>query len=351
MREDSTRTIGLDLGDRWTHFCELDAAGAVVERGRVRTSRGALEKRFGGQTRCRGALEGGAASPWVSRLLEERGHEVVVANPRQVRLITQSDRKSDRQDAELLARLARTDPGLLAPVRHRDAQAQADRSLLTAREAAVASRTLLVNHVRGVVKSFGERLPACSTASFPRKVEDGLPAALRPALEPLLHQIAALTKTIRGYDRAVEEVSTQRYPVTAHLRQIRGVGPLTALAYVLAIGDPKRFAKSRRVGAYLGLAPRRDQSGARDPQLRITKAGDGMVRRLLLQCAHYILGPFGIDCDLRRWAEARTAHGGRAARKRALVAVARKLAVRMHRLWSTGEIYDPLHLAKAQGQV
>jgi transposase len=249
-----------------------------------------------------------------------------------------------------LARWTRSDPELLAPVRHRGAQAQADRAFLSARDVAVASRAQLINCVRSLVKSQGSRLPSCSAAAFARKVAGGIPSCLGPALTPLLEQISSLTRVIRHYDGQIEAVSEERYPVTAHLRRIRGVGPITALAYVLAIEDPHRFTRSRKVGAYVGLVPRKEQSGDRDPQLHITKAGDRLLRRLLLQCAHYILGPFGEDCDLRRWAQAKIEHGGRASRKRALVAVARKLAVKMHRLWVTGEIYDPLRLAHARGE-
>ena len=124
------------------------------------------------------------------------------------------------------------------------------------------------------------------------------------------------------------------------------------MAFVLAVGDPWRFEKSRTVGSYFGLRPRQRQSGARDPQMHVTKAGDRYVRRVLLQCAHYILGPFGGDCDLRRWGlKLIERGGGTTSRKKAVVAVARKLAVLMHRLWITGEIYDPLHLAKKRGDV
>ncbi|MEM8883550.1 MAG: IS110 family transposase [Planctomycetota bacterium] len=275
----------------------------------------------------------------------------MVANPRQLALISQHDRKSDRTDAEWLARLARVDPQLLAPVTPRDAQTQADRTLISSRDTLVRMRTLLVNHVRGTAKAFGLRLSKCSAGSLGKRVAAEIPPALQPSLSPILEQITMLTSRIREYDRQIEAVSEERYPATRHLRQIRGVGPISALAFVLAIGDPRRFTKSRKVGSYVGLAPRRDQSGDTDKQLRITKAEDPLLRKLLLQCAHYQLGPFGEDSDLRRWAHKKSEHGGASARKRALVAVARKLAVRMHRIWITGEIYDPLRLAKARGEL
>jgi transposase len=351
MREDTRLTIGLDLGDQWADYCELDGHGAVVSRNRVRTTSEAFTKRFSGRAGCRIALEAGTHSQWVARLLNELQLEVIIANPRRVRLITCNDKKSDTVDAELLARLARVDPQLLSPIEPRAEQIQADRVLISTRDTTVRVRTMLINHVRGCCKAFGTRLPKSSAEAFPRKAPDFLPEVLRTTLDPQLAQIDALSRQIKTYDKQIDQVSEERYPITSHLRLIRGVGPITSLAYVLAIGDPHRFSKSRKVGSYLGLVPRRDQSGARDPQLRITKAGDPLVRKLLLQCAHYILGAHGEDCDLRRWAEARVPPGDRGARKRALVAVARKLAVRMHRLWITGEIYDPLRLARARNEV
>lgn len=351
MRQHTSRTFGLDLGDKWTHLCELGEDGEVVRETRIRTTPAAFRRFFEEAQPGRAALEAGTHSNWSARLLEELGRDPLVANPRQLALITRNDRKSDRTDAELLARLARADPNLLSPVQPRDAQTQADRTLVASRDTLVRMRTLLVNHVRGVVKSFGVALPKCDPDSFGKKVGASIPAELRVTLDPLLTQIAECTRTIRSYDRRMERVAAERYPAARHLRQITGVGPITSLAYVLAIGNPTRFAKSRKVGAFFGLAPRKDQSGETDKQLRITKAGDPLVRRLLLQCAQYMLGPFGEDSDLRRWAERKTQHGGKAAKKRALVAVARKLAVRMHRIWITGEVYDPLRLAKARGEL
>ena len=352
MSEDSKMTVGVDLGDLWSHFCVLDSAGDVVDRGRVRTTRAAFKKQFGDRPHARIALEVGTHSPYLSRQLAAAGHEVLVANPRRLRLIYADHTKSDKVDAETLARLARIDPRMLAPVKHGTAQQQADRAVLRARDALVRARTDLVNHARGAVKSFGQRLPSCHARAFAKKVAAHVPEILRPALASVLDNIATLTREILELEARIEEISAGRYPVTAHLREIRGVGPVTALAFVLAVGDPWRFEKSRTVGSYFGLRPRQRQSGARDPQMHVTKAGDGYVRRVLLQCAHYILGPFGGDCDLRRWGlKLIERGGGTTSRKKAVVAVARKLAVLMHRLWITGEIYDPLYLARKRGEV
>jgi transposase len=289
------------------------------------------------------AIEAGTHSPWVSRVLEECGHEVLVANARKLRLIYANKRKTDEIDAENLARLARVDPKLLYPLRHRGEEVQAHMAIIRSREALVSSRTQLVNHVRGTVKSFGARLPKCPARSFHKRAQEHVPEALSPALDPILEQIGSLTERIRDYDRQLETISKERYPETELLRQVEGIGPLTALAFVLTLEDPYRFERSRSVGAYLGLVPARDQSGDRDPQKRISKEGDEMLRKLLVGSAHYILGPFGSDSDLRRHGQKIATRGGKNSKKRATVAVARKLSVLVHRLWVTGELYDPLY--------
>jgi transposase len=344
MRQPVTQYVGLDVGDQHSVLCVLDHAGEIVEESRVRTTPDALRARFATMPRSRLVLETGTHSAWMSRLLAALGHEVIVANARKLALITANDSKDDRTDAETLARLGRVDPALLAPMQHRRAETQADLAVLRAREALVRTRTVLVNHVRGAVKAVGGgRLPACSTASFARVVALAIPDVLRPALTAVLETIATLSTTITAYDRRIAQMGAERYPATAQLRQVAGVGPLTALCYVLTLEDPARFRSSRVVGSYLGLRPRRDDSGQRITQLGITKAGDGMLRRLLVSSAQYILGPFGPDSDLRRWGESLAARGGKNAKKRAVVAVARKLAVLLHRLWSTGLVYEPLY--------
>jgi transposase len=268
---------------------------------------------------------------------------VLVANARKLRLVYSNKRKTDEADAQNLARLARLDPRLLYPIKHRDEDSQAHMALIRSRQALVGSRTQLVNHVRGAVKSFGHRLPKCPARSFHKNAAEHIPGALRPAIEPILEQIGSLTERIGDYDRQLETISKAHYPETELLRQVEGVGPLTALTFVLTVGDPHRFEKSRSVGAYLGLVPARDQSGDRDPQKRISREGDETLRKLLVSNSHYILGPFGSDSDLRRHGEKIAARGGKNAKKRAAVAVARKLSVLLHRLWVTGEVYDPLH--------
>jgi transposase len=268
---------------------------------------------------------------------------VWVANARKLRLIYENKRKNDRVDAMYLARIARVDPLLLSPIEHRGEEAQTDLGVLQARETLVRCRTRLINHCRGQVKIFGFRLPACSGASFHHKVPDHVPEQCQSSLGSIIEQIGSLTQKIRVYDGQVYRLCNEKYPQTARLMQIRGVGHITALAFVLVIDDPMRFARSRDVGAYLGMCPGQRQSGNRDTQLRITKEGNRYVRCLLVQCAHYMLGHLGEDCDLRSKGEALIARGGRGARKKAAVAVARKLAVLMHVLWSGGDVYDPFY--------
>jgi transposase len=348
--EQAKVTAGLDIGDRYSYLCLIDTlSGEVVEEGRLRTTPEAFGRRFASERPMRIAIEAGTHSPWASRVLEVYGHEVLVANARKLGLIYASKRKTDEVDAENLARLARLDPKLLYPLKHRGEVSQAHMAIIRSREALVRTRTQLVNHVRGAVKSFGARLPKCPALSFHNKAPEHIPEALRPALGPVLETIGSLTRRIHQYDRQLDAISTETYPETGLLRQVEGVGTLTALTFALTLEDPYRFEKSRSVGAYLGLVPATDRSGDRDPQRRISKEGDEMLRKLLVSCAHYILGPFGKDSDLRRHGEKIASRGGKNSKKRAVVAVARKLAVLLHSLWISAEVYEPLRNAQRSG--
>jgi len=346
--QEATVTVGLDLGDRYCQVCVLDETGEIVEEARVTTRPESLRRRFAGGDPMRIVLEAGTHSPWVSRLLGELGHEVIVANPRKLRLIYENDSKSDRVDAEYLARVGRLDPALLSPLTHRGAETQVDLALVRSRTALVRARTRLVSLARGTCKCLGGRLPGCGADAFTEKAGPVVPEELKAALGPVLAVIRHLTDEIRVLDARIEEMAKQRYPETALLAQVSGVGTLTATVFVLTVEDPARFPRSRAVGAYLGLRPRTASSGLSDPQLRITKAGDDHLRWLLVTAAHYILGPFGPDSDLRRWGLALAEKGGKRGKKRAVVAVARKLSVLLLHLWRTGEVYEPLQGARMQ---
>jgi transposase len=336
----------MDLGDKKHQVCVLDEAGTIVKSMQIVNRSAAVEKFFLDYPGATIAIEAGSHSPWISRTLESLGCRVLVGNPRKLRFIWAQGRKSDIRDAEMLARIARFDPHLLYPVQHRGEQSQIDLAMLKARDILVKNRTCLINHVRGSAKSIGVSLPSCSSPAFHKKAAQFLPNTLAKALQPIIEEIAGLTERIKAYDREIEAISREHYPETGCLQQITGVGPLTALAFVLTLEESDRFVKSRQVGAFLGLTPKRDQSGETDKQLRITKAGNQYLRRLLVGCSHYILGPFGPDCNLRRFGLRIAERGGKNAKRRATVAVARKLAVLLHRLWQTGEVYEPFYKAR-----
>ena len=328
-------TVGLDLGDRYSHYCLLNADAEVVEEGRIQSTEAALRRHFEGEPCLRIALECGTHSPWVSRLLKALGHQPIIANTRKIRAITASQSKNDKNDAEQLARFAAHDPRLLSPIEHRSPERQSDLNLIHVRSTLVRVRTALVNDLRGLVKSAGSRLPACSTESLPARAMSAIPAPLVDAATPLVEQIAQLSTRIAAMDKQIAKLAA-KYPEIALLRTVPGVGPIVAAAYVLTLDRPDA-ASNRSAGAFIGLRPAQSQSGDADPQKRISKAGDKCLRSLLVQSAQYILGRFGPDSELRRWGLKLAATGGKRGKKRAIVAVARKLAVILHAMWRNGE--------------
>jgi transposase len=339
-------TIGLDLGDRSSWYWVLDATGRVLLEQRLSTTPKAMKEVFGGMPRSRIALETGMHSPWISRGLSELGDEVIVAHARHVRLIGESRKKDDRLDAQTLARLARIDPQLLCPVKHRSAKAQADLTVIRARAGLVRARTALVNTARGLAKSYGERLRGCSVRNMNPEKAAALSPELRTALEPLLAGMESLSERIRECNEGIERLARESYPQVAQLKQVKGVGTWIALTFLLTLEDAHRFRQSRDVGCYVGLQPGGRNSGQSEPQMHISKEGDPYLRTLLVQGAHHILGPFGADSDLRRWGLKLAERGGKSGKKRAIIAVARKLAVLLHHLWVSGEVYEPLRHSK-----
>ena len=338
-------TIGIDLGDKKSFVYAMNRSTGEVVEDEVSMTESSLQEFLEPWPRCLVVFEVGGHSRWVKRVIQGMGFEVLVADPRRIALITKNTRKNDRNDAMRLAELATADLAasrleLLNPVEHRADDLQADLAILKSRDALVVMRTKLINMIRGVVKSCGHRLRSCSTPCFHR-LKDDIPDVLSPALAPIFDQLALLTKQIRAYDRTIENVQEERYPEVGLMMKIRGVGALTAMAFRLTLGDAKRFKRSREAAGYLGLCPKQHQSGSLNKSLGITKCGDRFTRRLLVHSAHYILGHFGEDCDLRRFGERLTKRGGKAAKKRAAVAVARKLAVVMHRIWADQSDYKP----------
>jgi transposase len=339
-------TIGLDLSDRSFQFCELNAKGEIINQGQLKLDPATLRKYLAAQAKARVALETGGQSAWVKQVIEELGHEAVVANARELEAVTGRSHRTDHHDAQQLARLARVDRGLLNPVELRGAAEQVDLFVIRARAVLVEARTRLINFARGVTKTLGRRLPGSASHRFVERVREAVPEVLEPALSGVLDVLQEITAQIEDYDGKIEALAIERYPQTGCLKQAPGVGTLTALTFVLTVGEPGRFAHSRDVGPFLGLVPRRRQSGEQDPHLRISKCGDRYLRKLLVQCAHVAMGRFGPDCALRRWALDH-ARQSRTAKKRTVVAVARKLAVLLHRLWSRQEVFRPFPAAVA----
>ncbi|GAA5497570.1 IS110 family transposase ISCARN52 [Rubritalea halochordaticola] len=336
-------TVGIDLGDKKHHICVLDAAGSQLESRPMANNKEAFARLSRKYPEARIVMEVGAQSPWISRAFDALGHEVLVANARKLRAIYQDDRKSDEADAEILARMGRFDPKLLHPIHHGSEQSQRHLIVVKQRDNLVRRRANMICSLRFTVKSLGIRLRSPNSACFAKacrlamKQEHSL---LLDEIECVLEVIDVISAKIRELDKRLEEICEEHYPDTRRLRQIVGVGPVTALTYVLVIDDTGRFANSRAVGAYLGLCPRRDQSGDTDKELRISKAGNAYLRKLLVSAAQYIIGPFGQDCDLRRHGLELASRGGQKAKKKAVVAVARKLAVLMHHLWSRKADYQ-----------
>ncbi len=339
-------TVGVDLGDQWSNYCILGLGGETLGEGQFRTRRQEVGEFFQGLAISRVVIEVGTHSAWVREVIAGLGHEVLVANAQRMEGRKRRRRKNDRIDAAKLARLGRVDPKSLYPIQHRSTEVREDLLVIRVRDSLVESRTKLISTVRGMVKTMGARVQGCSSVSFSGKAADQIPAEVRETLEPLLRLIQTLSEEIKSYEKRIEKLGSEKYMDTKLLRQVNGVGPVTSLAYVLTLETPQRFKRSRDVGPYLGLVPQQEDSGDSQPQLGISKAGDRMLRKLLVGSAHYILGPFGPDTDLRRFGMKLCQRGGKNAKKRASVAVARKLAVLLHRLWSSGEVYEPLGYGK-----
>src|SRR5262245_12059439 len=283
-------TVGLDLGDQWSNYCILGLEGETLAEGQLRTTREDVAEFFRALSAARVILEVGTHSAWVREVVVGCGQEVLGANPRLMDGTKRRKRKNDRIDANKLARLGRVDPQSLFPMEHRSTEVRQDLVVLRARDALVTVRTQLINATRGLVKSMGARLPKCTSPSFPHQVEEMLPAEVRAALLPLVRLAEALSDCIKVCDESLDKLGGEKYEDAELVRQVKGVGPLTSLAYVVTVENPDRFRKSRDVGRYLGLVPRQEDSGDSQPQLGISKAGDVMLRRLLVGSAHYILG-------------------------------------------------------------
>ena len=334
-------TIGIDLGARNSAYCVQTPDREIATEGTLEINRDELGTLLEQHPGARIVIEASGPSRWVRDFAQELGHEVLVANPREFRVIAESHKKTDRNDARVLARFGQVFPELLHPVQLRGVETQLVRNMLTSRDLCVAQRTKHINLVRALVRNLGHSLPSGSAAAFHRTMKPLIPEELRPLTDPHFHLLEVLSDSISGYDRKLENYAKKVFSEAGILRQVTGVGLITALAFVVTIEDPARFARSRDVGAYAGLVPKARSSGGKTPELSVSKRGDKIMRRLLVGAAAYIVRSSSPDCDLKRYGERLQGRGGQAARGKARIAVARKLAVLLHQLWITGEVYDP----------
>ena len=336
------RTIGMDLGNRSTSYCIVDSSGDHIREAELKTTTESMGEFLSSEPPSRVVIEASGPSRWVAELAAKHGHKVIVANPREFKLICASHRKTDRNDARILADFGQFRPQLLRPIKLRGLKCQLARGILISRSHAVGQRTVLINLIRAQVRNLGESLSDCSARVFHKTALARIPVALRPTVEPLFSVLNSITEAIATYDEEIKRMCEEDFKETATLLQVNGVGPNTALAFVATIEDPSRFPKSRDVGAYVGLVSKSRSSGSKDPQLRISKRGDKTLRRLLVTAATYICGPRSSDSDLKRFGKRLQDRGGQTARAKARIAVARKLSVLLHRLLITGEVYEPL---------
>lgn len=351
MIQSTPYAAGMDISDRDMKVCVFGPGGSLHEEIRVSVERSLLERYLKRLVVLDPvvALETGTHSNWIHDLLLELGFtKVIVADARMLKMISASNKKTDELDARILARFAQSCPELLHPVKPRGEQARQDRRLLSARQVSVESRTKLVSFVRGIVKSTGARLPQCQPENFSALAKE-LPESLVEILTPVMDVIAKLNESIQVHDELIVKRCADT-PVTDRLRQVSGVGPVTSLAFAATIEDPMRFTKNRSVGSFIGLRPKVDKSGMIDKQLRITKAGDKYLRQLLVTSAHTIMRKNSPMTDLKRWGLSIAASGGKKGKRRAAVAVARKLGVLLLALWKSGADYQPLRQRKPTAQ-
>lgn len=324
---------GLDVSDKLTHVCVTDASGLVLWAGSCATDpeviARTLKSRAPGLARV--ILETGPLSAFLYHGLVERGVPAICVCARHAKgVLSARVNKSDPHDAEGLSQMART--GWFKAIRIKDEATHMDRARLKIRDQLIDARQAMAGQLRGLLKLFGLRLGQATTPGKRRERLEALFAQkpeLAPILGPLIESIEALEVQIARSSRALV-AAAQADPVTARLMTAPGVGPITALVFKTSIEDPGRFARGEDAGAFAGLAPRRNQSGERDCKGRISKAGDPMLRSALYEAANCLLARVKRPCALRDWGQKLAQAKGP---KRARVAVARKLAILLHRLW------------------
>jgi transposase len=333
-------TVGVDLADRASAICVVGPNGEVVSRETIPTDPDMIRQRFSRGVYDRVVIEACNIASWVGWELQKCGQRVIVAHSRSIALIHKSSRKNDRNDAEKLARLARVDEELVHPTHLRPRERAEVMSDVRGRATLVENRTRLVNSARSIAKTFARRLLGSTPGGIPAAIEQlaDIEPTLYATLHPLGQAISEISRQVRLFDKKLAK-HCERFPEARRALQVHGVGPLTALTFVLVVDDARRFPRTRDIGAYLGLAPKQDQTGQTDPALRISKAGHRYLRALLVQCARRILMKKAPDSDLKRWGAQIAARGGKRAKHVAAVAVARRLAVILLAMWKNETDY------------
>jgi transposase len=330
---------GLDLAKRASRYCIVDDARVVLREGNVRNTEKDLSRVFEGPP-MRVAMEASGNSFWMADRLRAMGHEVVVADPNRTKAIGAGLIKNDKLDARWLARLCQAD--MLARVNVPSFEQRMARLPFTSRDAMVRARTRLLNTARGMLASEGINVPAARPGRFVALVHDlrpSVPPELYQAVVPLLDALAALNGFIVDETRAMQ-ARADTDPTMRLLQTIPGVGPVAASAFVSSIADPARFSSGRDVGAFLGLVPRLYESGKISRKGAITKCGNSQTRWALTMAASALLLA-KTDSHLQRWANELAQRIGR---KKACVAVARKLASIMWAVWKAGRPFEPRNL-------
>lgn len=336
-QEADMESCGIDLAVRSSAICIMSSRGAVVMERVVPTDEAGLLAGVAGRARMRCILEASPLAEWAAAVLEGAGHEVIVIDPRKAKGVIASKKKTDKLDARNLARMGLT--GWYTQVHRKSSQARATRTFLQARAGLVQTALAQGSRIRGLLRAHGIKLGPVAESQFASRVKQAAQqqAGLWPMLEPL---VKVWRQALEGAERMRKQMASQASAesVPRQLMTVPGVGPLVASTYVATIDEPRRFRSSRQVPAYLGLVPSVEQSGQREVHGRITREGDGLLRSYLIEAAQVLLTRTRRSCSLKRWGLRLWKKKGLA---KARVAVARKLAILLHRLWITGETFDP----------
>lgn len=329
--------VGIDVANKASAICVIDEQGEVVRRAEVATEVYELNKTLAGLDEARVVIESCPLAEWLAEVVEAGGHEAVIIDARAARHLVSSKKKTDARDAHTLAQLART--GWYNAVHRKSREARLLRSQLQARQGLVRTRKAMDSQVRGLLRAQGLRLGRVSAGEFAERVRalagERVPGLL-PYLEPLLSLYEQALVEARRLKRELERGS-RREALRRRLQSVPGVGPLVSQVYVATVDEPGRFEHAEQVADYAGLTPRVSQSGESCYRGRITKEGDQLLRWHLVEAAHVLL-THGRDCRLKRWGLALQRRKGAG---KARVAVARKLAILLWRLWMTGERFEP----------